>query len=171
MLGWKTLSSGAPSDGHCYVAEWRGHEWSLIDAATLSEKIPLYHHIHTMNSSISIRREYSPKAGTGQRIRNPWGSRVRPCESGPVSDGTSKGVHWWGAPLCSQLQPCESHVLSVPNLQSRALTWSCLEGCLLNFWSGLFARQPLQASWVLESIISGQYSRREYKRSCWHWWE
>ena len=71
----------------------------------------------------------------------------------------------------SQSQPCESPVLSVPNLQGRALTRSCLEGCLHTFRLGLVTRQPLQASWVLESSIFGRYSWREYKRSCWHWWE
>ncbi len=163
--GWQSLPGWTPQDSYLHVAEWWGHEGSLVDAVKLPKEIPLFPHVQAMDSSISGRREFSPGAGFGQFLLNTWGSRARPCKPGGVSDGTPKGIHWWSAHLGSQSQPCKSPVLSIPKLLGRALTWSLLEGCLYNFWLGLLTRQPLQASWVLESRFSWWGSWGEYTGS------
>ena len=158
------------------ISMWQNGEdtrasWLMQWCSTLPEETPLSPHVQKMYSSISSRRECSPKVGIRQCICNPWGSQAGPCESGAVLDGRSEGVHWWGAHQQSQLQPCNSPLLSVPNLQGRASTRSFSEGCLINFWLSVFTHQPLQESLqVLESIISSWYSRGEHKRSYWHWW-
>ncbi len=169
--GWQSLSGGALPESYLHVGEWREPEGSSIDAVTSPKKIPLSHHLQVLDSSISGRRECSPDAGFGQFILNTWGSRARSCKPGGVLDCTFKGVHWWSARLCSQSQPCESPVLSVPNLPRRASTWSLLEGCFHNFQLGLLTHQPLQASWVLESSISWRGSWGEYAWSHQYRWE